>query len=136
MTNEPTSKPTAATRVFVLGEGSRFVCLAELATGRQFAYAFTSQAKAKDFLRVLREAGHSVKVDRLLPCTLDEWSDWQTKKSLPDLTIDADPHAIANYPMHVSFDPEQQNLRCVTTKQPGGTVYRVDITPRDNPAAD
>lgn len=127
---------TDATRLFVpITAANGFICFAELVTGRQWAHAFTSEAKAKAFLRVRRQTGAAAKVNRLLPCTLGEWGGWQTKKAWPDLWIDADPHAVANAPAQVSFDPARQNLRCLTTEHPGGTVYRVQISPRDEQAS-
>src|ERR1035437_243085 len=117
MTDAPGSvaKHTDATRVFVpLTTVNGFVEFAELATGRRWAYAFTSEAKAKEFLRVLRHTADVSKVNRLMPCTLGEWGDRQTKKAWPDLWIDADPHAVANAPAQVAFDPARQNLRCLT----------------------
>jgi hypothetical protein len=121
-----------ATRVFVpLTVENSFISFAELATGRQWAHAFTSETKAKAFVRVMREAGGGTTVNRLLPCTLGEWKDRQTKKAWPDLWIDADPHAVAEAPGRVAFDPARQNIRCLTTEHPGGTFYRVQISPRD-----
>jgi len=133
MTEAPGSvaKHTAATRLFVpITTENGFIYFAELATGRQWAHAFTSEAKAKAFLRVMRQTDGTTKVNRLLPCTLGEWGDWQAKKAWPDLLIDADPHALVDSPARVSFDPARQNVRCLTTEHPGGTVYRVHITPR------
>ena len=119
------------TRLFVpLTAENSFIHFAELASGRRSAYAFTSEAKAKEFLRVLHEAGQPTKVNRLMPCTLAEWNVRQTKKAWPNVWIDADPHAVINSPAQVSFDPERQNISCLTTEHPGGTVYRVNISPR------
>ena len=128
----PASPHTDATRVFVpLTAENGFLSFAELATGRQWAHAFTSETKARAFVRVMRETGSGTKVSRLLPCTLAEWKDRQTQKAWPDLWIDADPHAVANAPAQVSFDPARQNLRCLTTEHSGGTLHRVEISPRD-----
>lgn len=124
-------KHTEATRVFVpVTKEGRFAAFAALATGRQLVYAFTSVEKAQVFLRVMRAAGCLPGLDRLLPCTLGEWFDWQPKKHLPDLAIDADPHAMADYPLRVPFDPDTQNLRCLTTEGPDGPRWRVHVSPR------
>jgi hypothetical protein len=131
-----TAPHTDATRIFVpITAANRFTCFAEVATGHLWAHAFTSEAKAKAFIRVMCQTGGDTKVNRLLPCTLGEWGYWQTKNNWPDLWIDADPHAVANAPAQISLDPARQNLRCLTTEHPGGTVYRVEISPRDKQAS-
>jgi hypothetical protein len=114
------------TPVFVLAtRGGRFACLAELSTGKHWAYAFTSEEKAKDFLRVLRGHGLPEDADRVFPCTLKEWFDSQAQKNLPDLTIDADPHQLLNYPLHLGIDLSKHNVQCVTRQMPGGTSFTV-----------
>lgn len=119
------------TRLFVpLTAENSFVYFVELASARRSAYAFTSEAKTKEFLRVMHEAGQPTKVNRLMPCTLAEWKDRQTKKAWPNVWIDADPHALVNSPAQVSVDPERQNISCLTTEHPEGKIYRVNISPR------
>ncbi len=118
------------TPVFVLAtRENQFACLTELSTGKQWAYAFTSQGKAKDFLRVLR--GHVPEnADRLFPCTLKEWFDWQPQKKWPDLTIDADPQQLREYPLHVQADLSTHDLQCLTRESAQGKTYEVIIRPQ------
>ena len=137
MTDAPGSvaKHTDATRVFVpLTIANGFVEFAELATGRRWAYAFTSEAQAKEFLRVLRQTADVSKVNRLLPCTLGEWFAWQPKKNLPDLAIDPDPGTIADYPLGLAADAAKFDIQCLTQRLPTGSVHRVSVTPRPNPS--
>lgn len=103
------------TQVFVLAtRGNRFACLAELSTGKQWAYAFTSRKKAEEFLCIMRGHGLPDDVDRVFPCTLKEWFDWQPRKKLPDLTIDANPQQLRNYPLHLGIDLSKYDVQCVT----------------------
>ncbi len=86
------------TAVFVLmTTKGQFACLREMNTAKQWAYAFTTEQKAKDFIQILGKNKTLKNVNRLLPCTLKEWSGWQTKKGFPDLTIDIDPLKLRNY---------------------------------------
>ena len=123
------------TQVFVLAtRENRFACLTELSTGRQWAYAFTSQEKAKDFLRVFR--GQTPEnIDRLFPCTLKEWFDWQPQKKWPDLTIDPDPHQLRDYPLQVQVDLSTHDLQCLTRESAHGKTYEVIIRPQRNRAS-
>lgn len=122
---------TEDTRVFVLvTENNRFACLTELSTGKQWAYAFTSQQKAKNFLRIMRGHGSLGNANRLLPCTLKEWFDWQPQKNLPDLTIDPDPRQLRDYPLHVEADLSTHDLQCITRDFANGKVYEVVVRPR------
>lgn len=117
--------------VYVLANDEyRFVGLMELASDRQWVYAFTSQQKAEDFLRIARQGGGFTEANRLFPCTLAEWFDMQAKKKLPDLAIDPDPEQNRDYPMMVG-DMAQHNISCVTTDLPnGGKVCRVAVSER------
>jgi hypothetical protein len=72
-------------------------------------------------------------VERVLPCTLGEWFAWQPKKNLPDLAIDPDPEAVANYPLGLAADTAKFDIQCVTQRLPTGLVHRVTIRPRSNP---
>jgi hypothetical protein len=136
--SSPATGPTAhseQTQVFVLmAKSKRFVSLVDLATARQWVYAFTSLDKAKAFVRVMRKVPGFPEVDRVLPCTLGEWFTWQPKQNLPDLTIDPDPDSIANYPLRLNADAAKSDIQCVTEHLPSGTVHRVTITPRSNPS--
>ena len=122
------------TQVFALvATSKRFVSLVELITARQWAYAFTSLDKAKAFVRIMREVPGFPEVERVLPCTLGEWFAWQPKKKLPDLAIDPDPEAVANYPLGLAADAAKFDIQCVTQRLPTGLVHRVTIRPRSNP---
>jgi hypothetical protein len=122
------------TQVFALvAKSKRFVALVELTTARQWVYAFTSVDKAKAFIRVMRKVPGFPEVERVLPCTLGEWFGWQPKKNLPDLAIDPDPEAVANYPLGLAADTAKFDIQCVTQRLPTGIVHRVTIRPRSNP---
>jgi hypothetical protein len=123
------------TQIFALanaaGSFARFV---ELTTGKQLAYAFTSVDKAKEFLRVMRSRDLLNDINRLFPCTLAEWFDWQPKKNWPDLAIDADAHAIVEHPLFVAADSSKHNIRCITRQMADGTIHSVQIVPRSDSA--
>lgn len=120
------------TQVFALvAESKRFVSLVELPTARQWVYAFTSVDKAKAFVRIMRKVPGFPEVERVLPCTLGEWFAWQPKKNLPDLAIDPDPEAVANYPLNLAVDAAKFDIQCVTQRLPTGVVHRVTITPHN-----
>jgi hypothetical protein len=117
--------------VWATAEG-RYAALTELATAKQRVYAFTTQDKAKTFLRVLRSNDVSVKAfDRLFYCTLKEWFDWQPERNLPDLLIDHDPHELCNSPTLVRADFFKYNLSCVTHDSVNGPTYDVRLEPRN-----
>lgn len=119
------------TQVFVLTtQEKRFACLVELATGRHWAYAFTSPGKAEDFLRITRLHEPLKNAQRLFPCTLKEWFDWQPKKNLPDLAIDPDPRQLRDYPLHLQADLSTHDLQCITRQSAHGKTYEVLIHPR------
>jgi hypothetical protein len=121
------------TQVFALvAKSKRFVSLVELPSARQWVYAFTSLDKAKAFVRIMRKVPGFPDVERVLPCTLGEWFAWQPKKNLPDLAIDPDPEAAANYPLGLAADAAKFDIQCVTQRLPTGIVHRVTITPRGN----
>jgi len=123
------------TKVFVLAtRENRFACLAELSTGRRWAYAFTSQKKAKDFLCVMRGQVPE-DADRLFPCTLKEWFDWQPQKKWPDLTIDPDAKQLRDYPLQVQADLSTHDFQCITRESANGKTYEVIIRPQRKPAA-
>jgi hypothetical protein len=119
------------TQVFVLASPSskKFLCLTELATGRQWAYAFTDPEKAKAFVRLTRKDPSQNQI-ALLPCTLAEWFDWQPKKNYPDLMIDPDPQQLLDYPLHIPVNPEKDDISCLTVDLPHGKVYQVKVSPR------
>ncbi len=122
---------TDPTLVFVpMSEDGGFACFLDLDADRQKAYAFTSREKAKNFIRIASQAGFFLEIDRVQPCTPGEWSDWQREKNLPDLAIDLDPLRMAQRTMDIAFDPERQNISCLTTDHPEGKIYRVNISPR------
>lgn len=136
-TASPATGPAAyseQTQVFALvAKPGRFVSLVELTTARQWVYAFTSLDKAKAFIRTMRKVAGFPEVERVLPCTLAEWFAWQPKKNLPDLAIDPDPAAVANYPLGLAADAAKFDIQCTTQRLPTGIIHRVTITPRSNP---
>lgn len=128
---KPAVEYTEEMTVYVLTtRRNRFACLAELSTGRQWAYAFTTQKKAKDFLRVMRGHGLPADTDRLFPCTLKEWFDWQPKKKWPDLTIDPDAQQLRDYPLGLKVDLATHDLQCLTRESVHGKTYEVLIRPQ------
>ena len=102
----------------------------ELSTGTHWAYAFTSQQKAKAFLRVMRDLPAFQNAKRLFPCTLKEWFDWQPQKKLPDLSIDTDPQALRDYPHFIQADLSKHNIQCLTTNSELGKTYSVLVQPQ------
>jgi hypothetical protein len=127
-------KYTEQTVVYVLANyACEFIGLMELASNRHWIYAFTSEEKAEDFLRITRQAGYFQGITRLFPCTLAEWFEMQAKKKLPDIAIDPNPEQLRDYPMVVG-DMAKHNISSVTVELPSGDkVYRVAISPRQHP---
>jgi hypothetical protein len=60
--------------------------------GNMFTFAFTTQEKAKDFLKEAKRLGIAKDVDRLLPITIGEFFEWKsTGKTTSELSIDPSP---------------------------------------------
>lgn len=114
------------THIFVpVSKSGHSAGLIELSTARQWAYAFTSQRKAKKFLKTL-----PVEINRLLPCTLGEWFEWQPQKGLPDLTIDPDSKQLRDYPFQVKANPTTDDVRCLTRESAEGKSFEVHVRRR------
>jgi hypothetical protein len=128
MTSYPENTP-----VFVLATPKlEFATMVELASGKQLgAYAFTSQEKAKKFMKIMREHEVLKRVNGVLPCTLKEWFNWQPTKKLPDLIIDIDPRKLRDKYDLIQADPAKYNITCITRDSINGTSYQVVVQPRD-----
>lgn len=118
---------TEDTQIFVMAMQKSFVCLADISAAKQWALAFTSQSKAKEFLRKFPK-----KADRVLPCTLGEWFGWQDSKGWPNLTIDLDLEALLNYPLHLNIDTSKHDIFCVTREHVGMKSYEVIVQKRED----
>jgi hypothetical protein len=136
--SEPVRKPsphTDETEVFILfNEQRHYLSIMLPSVGRELVYAFTTLAKADEFIRVMSEIPGFPEVGGLLACTLGEWFEWQPRHKLPDLTIDLDPHTLRRHPALVAADTSKFDLQCVTQRLPDAIIHRVTITPRGSAA--
>ncbi|MGH7947311.1 MAG: hypothetical protein ACREH8_01245 [Opitutaceae bacterium] len=135
---QPARKPsphTDATEVFILfTERRHYLSITLPSVGRELVYAFTTLAKAEEFIGVMGEIPGFPEVGGLLPCTLGEWFEWQPLHTLPDLTIDLDPHTLRRHPFLVAADTSKFDVHSVTQHLPEAILHRVTITPRDSAA--
>lgn len=118
---------TEDTQVFVLMAPGRCACLVDLSAARQWGLAFTTQDKAKEFMRKV-----PTDADRVLPCTLGEWFGWQDAKGLPDLAIDPDPLALRDHPLRIDADPAKHDIQCVTREHLGVKSFEVTVRKRED----
>lgn len=122
---------TEDTEVFVITNGASFARFADLGEARQWALAFTSIGKAKEFIAITGLAA-----DRVLPITLREWFEQQEEKDWPDLAIDTDPVKLRDHPLRVEADMNTHNICCITHEHIWGKSYEVAIGKRESGASD
>lgn len=69
----------------------------DFGTNTQFTFAFTSEEKAKEFIKKSKERGFLSDVDLLYRMTVGEFFEWkQTGQTNSELTIDPDPDMVSH----------------------------------------
>jgi len=71
------------------------------AKGEQNNFAFTSEEKAKDFLRKMRADPDFPRINKLFPCTIGEYLSWQETRNYPPLRINMDADELLRFPHKV-----------------------------------
>ena len=99
------------------------------ADSEEIILGFTSEEKAKTFLKTMKKNGHFENTNMLYPCTLGEYFDMQEKKGTPRLCLDMNAEDLCSHPL-VIRSSSKYIIKSITYDRPDGkNDYCIKLSP-------